>query len=110
MKRTARKKLQSVKRRMKAWIRSNRHLRGRQIILELNRKLMGHDNYFGLRSNEQSLYCFYSWTIQCAFKWLNRRGGKRSSFNWAQFSAALEKLKVALPRTTEKRREHVAFV
>lgn len=109
-KRTARKKLQSAKRRMKAWIRVNRHLRGRQFVLELNRKLVGHYNYFGLRSNEQSLYSFYSWTIQCAFKWLNRRGGKRSSFNWTQFNAALEKLEVALPRITEKRREHVVFV
>lgn len=110
MKRTARKKLQSAKRRMKEWIRANRHLRGRQFVLELNRKLVGHYNDFGLRSNEQSLNSFYTGTIQCAFKWLNRRGGKRSSFNWAQFSAALEKLKVALPRTTERRREPVAFV
>jgi len=110
MKRTARKKLQSAKRRMKAWIQANRHLRGRQFVLELNRKLMGHYNYFGLRSNEQSLTSFYTWTIQCAYKWLNRRGGKRSSFNWAQFNAALEKLKVAMPRITEKRREHAVFV
>lgn len=110
MKRTARKKLQRARQRMKDWIRANRHLRGRQFVLELNRKLVGHYNYFGLRSNEQSLHSFFRWTIQCAFKWLNRRGGKRSSFNWAQFSVALEKLQVALPRTTEKRREHVAFV
>jgi len=110
MKRTARQKLQSAKRRMKAWIRANRHLRGRQFVLELNRKLMGHYNYFGLRSNERSLNSFHTWTIQCAFKWLNRRGGKRTSFNWSQFSAALETLKVAVPRITEKRREHEAFV
>jgi RNA-directed DNA polymerase len=71
---------------------------------------MGHYNYFGLRSNEQSLNSFYTWSIQYAFKWLNRRGGKRSSFNWSQFNAALEKLKVSLPRITEKRREHAVFV
>ncbi|WP_303909044.1 group II intron reverse transcriptase/maturase [Thiohalomonas denitrificans] len=47
MKRTARKKLQSAKRRMKEWIRANRHLRGRQFVLELNRKLVGHYNYSG---------------------------------------------------------------
>jgi RNA-directed DNA polymerase len=110
MKRTARKKLQSAKRRLKEWIKANRHLRGRQFVLALNRKLVGHYNYFGLRSNEQSLNSFYQWTIQCAFKWLNRRGGKRSSFNWTQFSTALKKLQVALPRTTEKQREHLAFV
>lgn len=109
MKRTARKKLQSAKRRMKAWIRSNRHLPGRQFILELNRKLVGHYNYFGLRSNEQSIKHFHDWTIVCAFKWLNRRGGKRRTFNWDQFKVALKKLNVARPRITEKRREHAVF-
>ncbi len=64
MKRTARKKLRQAKKRMKLWIRSNRHLPGRQFIKELNRKLVGHYNYFGLRSNETSLNRFYSWTIE----------------------------------------------
>ena len=109
MKRTARKKLQQAKRRMKQWIRANRHLLGRQFIKELNRKLVGHYNYFGLRSNEKSLHSFYGWTIQCAYKWLNRRGGKRRSFNWARFKVALKKLNVALPRITEKQREHAVF-
>jgi RNA-directed DNA polymerase len=109
MKRTARKKLQQAKRRMKQWIRANRHLLGRQFIKELNRKLVGHYNYFGLRSNEKSLHSFYGWTIQCAYKWLNRRGGKRRSFNWAVFNAALKKLNVALPRITQKQREHAVF-
>lgn len=109
MKRTARKKLQPAKRRMKQWIKANRHLPGRQFIKELNRKLVGHYNYFGLRSNETSLNRFFSWTIETAFKWLNRRGGKRRSFNWGQFKDALKRLGVALPRVTEKRREHVVF-
>ncbi|MEN8132316.1 MAG: hypothetical protein ABFS45_19485 [Pseudomonadota bacterium] len=109
MKRTARKKLQQAKRRMTIWIRANRHVPGRQFIKELNRKLVGHYNYFGLRSNEKSVNSFYTWTIACAFKWLNRRGGKRRSFNWPMFNVALKKLGVALPRITEKRREHVVF-
>jgi 8-oxo-dGTP pyrophosphatase MutT (NUDIX family) len=80
-------------------------------IKELNRKLVGHYNYFGLRSNEKSVGSFYSFVIviECAFKWLNRRGGKRRSFNWADFNAALKKLGVARPRIVEKQRQHVAF-
>jgi len=109
MKRTARKKLQAAKQRMKHWIRANRHLPGRLFVKALNRKLVGHYNYFGLRSNEKSLNSFYGWTVKCAFKWLNRRGGKRRSFNWEQFRVALKKLGVALPRITEKQREHVVF-
>jgi hypothetical protein len=109
MKRTARRKLHSAKRRIKGWIRANRHLPGRAFIKALNRKLIGHYNYYGLRSNEQSLHSFYQWAIACAYKWLNRRGGKRSSFTWAQFSKALKRLQVAWPRVTEKQREHLAF-
>jgi RNA-directed DNA polymerase len=109
MKRTARKTLQKAKQRLKIWIRANRDLPGRQFIKKLNRRLVGHYNYFGLRSNEKSVNSFYTWAVQCAFKWLNRRGGKRRSFNWALFNAALAKLGVALPRITEKRREHVVF-
>ncbi|MDZ7843048.1 MAG: hypothetical protein U5R46_19855 [Gammaproteobacteria bacterium] len=110
MRRTARKTLQRAKRRMKDWVRANRHLPGRQFVLALNRKLVGHYNYFGLRGNQQSLHGFYRWVLQCAFKWLNRRGGKRCSFRWSQFNKALAKLGVAFPRNTERQREHVVFV
>lgn len=109
MKRTARERLQSAKRRMKGWIKANRHLPGKQFIKELNRKLVGHYNYFGLRSNEKGLGSYFTFTIRCAFKWLNRRGGKRRSFNWTEFMAALEKLGVALPRVVEKQREHAVY-
>jgi hypothetical protein len=70
---------------------------------------VGHYNFFGLRSNEKSLHSLYGWTVECAFKWLIRRGGKWRSFSWAQFNAGLKPLGVALPRITEKRREHVVF-
>jgi group II intron reverse transcriptase/maturase len=109
MKRTARKKLQGAKRRMKEWIRSNRHLKGRYFIRALNRKLVGHYNYYGIRSHERSVYNFFQFTVECAYKWLNRRGGKKRSFNWSQFKAALEKLCIARPRVTEKS-VHTVFV
>lgn len=107
MKRTARKKLQQAKRRMTLWIKANRHLPGRQFVKALNRKLVGHYNYFGLRSNEVSVNSFFHHAIGCAFKWLNRRGGKRRSFTWGRFKAALKALGVALPRTVERQRQHV---
>jgi len=109
MKRTARKKLQGAKRRMKQWIKANRHLQGRWFIQALNRKLIGHYNYYGVRSNEGSLGSFFTFTIRCAFKWLNRRGGKRRSFNWGQFKVALKELNIAWPRVVEKR-THAVFV
>ncbi len=110
MKRTARKKLQQDKRRMKRCIRANRHLPGRQFIKVLNRKLVGHYNYFGIRSNHDSVNSFYHYTIGSAFKCLNRRGGKKSSFTWAAFKVALKKLGLAMPRIVERKRQHAVFV
>jgi len=60
-------------------------------------------NYFGLRSNEKALGVFYSFCIGCAFKSLNRRGGKRRSFNWVEFRVDLKKSGVALPEPVVRR-------
>ena len=109
MRRTSRKRLQGACRRIKAWIRDHRHLKGKQFIKELNRRLQGHYNYYGLRGNSASLYRFYTWAVQCAFKWLNRRGGQRKSFTWAAFTRALDRLGIALPVITEVKRQHRVY-
>jgi group II intron reverse transcriptase/maturase len=101
--RTARKRLQGAIRRIKEWIKSHRHLPGREFIEGLNRRLVGHYNYYGLRGNSADLGRFYNAAVVCAFKWLNRRGGKRKSFTWAAFARAIEKLGIAKPRITEQR-------
>ncbi len=90
MRRTARKKLLAACRRIKEWIKENRHLKGREFIKALNRRLRGHYNYYGMKENMKLLTRFYNWAIECSFKWLNRRGGKRKSFTWKAFILALE--------------------
>jgi group II intron reverse transcriptase/maturase len=102
MRRTARKKLQSATRRITDWIKSHRHLPGREFVKGLNRRLVGHYNYYGLRGNSRDLWRFFQTAVACAFKWLNRRGGKRKSFTWTVFNRALQKLGIAKPRITEK--------
>ncbi len=109
MRRTARIKLLGACRRIKAWIKENRHLKGREFIKALNRRLRGHYNYYGLRGNQQSLNRFYSWAMICAFKWLNRRGGKRKSFTWKAFNRAIERIGVAAPKITEKQRQKKVY-
>lgn len=104
MRRTARNKLRGACRRIKEWIKANRHLKGREFIKALNRRLRGHYNYYGLRGNLRSLNRFYRWAIGCSFKWLNRRGGKRTSFTWSIFNRALERLGVAVPYFFERKR------
>ena len=100
--RTARRKLQGAVQRLKDWIKSHRHLPARAFMKGLNRRLVGHYNYYGLRGNSRDLWRFYQAAIESAFKWLNRRGGKRKSFTWAVFNQALKRLGVAKPRITEK--------
>jgi retron-type reverse transcriptase len=54
-----------------------------------------------------SLYRFYNWAKQCAFKWLDRRGGKRRSFTWERFSQLLDFVQIARLRLTEISRRRV---
>jgi len=107
--RTARKRLHAAIARIKAWVKLNRHLKGEEFITALNRRLVGHYNYYGVKSNERSVKRFFDEAIESAFKWLNRRGGKRSSFNWSSFIRALNKLGVAKPRVTQRQRQHVVY-
>ncbi len=108
--RTARKKLQGACRRIKEWIKTNRHLKGRAFIVALNRRLRGHYNYYNVPGNLSSLGRFYHWAIKCAFKWLNRRGGKRKSFTWKAFSTAIDRLGIAKPKMDMVNRQHRVFV
>jgi group II intron reverse transcriptase/maturase len=105
--RTARKKLQAACRRIKAWIKSSRHLPMRKFFSGLNLRLRGHYNYYGVRGNSRSLYRFFDWAKQCTFKWLNRRGGKRRSFTWVRFTQLLDLVQIAKPRITEISRRRV---
>jgi RNA-directed DNA polymerase len=107
--RTARKKLQSACQRIKEWIKANRHLKGRAFIEALNRKLRGHYNYYNVPGNLSSLGRFYIWAIECSFKWLNRRGGKRKSFTWKAFSKAIDRLGIAKPQMVMVNRKHRVF-
>jgi RNA-directed DNA polymerase len=107
--RTARKKLQSACRRVKEWIKGNRHLKGMAFIEALNRRLRGHYNYYNIPGNLCSLGRFYNWALRCSFKWLNRRGGKRKSFTWRTFSMAIDRLGIAKPQMIVVNRQHRVF-
>jgi len=104
--RTARKRLQAACARIKEWIKCNRHLPGGEFFRRLNDRLRGHYYYYGVRGNSRSLYRFFSWAVECAFKWLNRRSWWRS-YTWEQFNRVLELVPIARPRITEVKRRRV---
>ena len=102
--RTDRTKFQGACRRIKEWIRFNRHLPKRIFVAGLNRRLRGHYNYYGVYGNFASIKRFYDWAKACAFKWLNRRGGKRKSYNWPSFDEFCQHVGLELPCITEVKR------
>jgi len=104
--RTARRRLQAACHRIKEWIKLNRHLPGAQFFERLNARLRGHYNYHGVRGNAHSLYRFYQWAMNCAFKWLNRRSWRRS-YTWEQFLRVIKFVSLAQPRITEVPRRRV---
>lgn len=105
--RTSPKKQQGAYRRIKEWIKDNRHLSKRDFVSGLNRRLTGHYNYFGIIGNGHSINGFYRWAMECTFKWLNRRGGKRKSFTWEAFWRAVDRGLVRKPRIVAYRRQRV---
>lgn len=105
--RTLAKKLSAACLKIKQWIKFNRHMPRQDFFRGLIRRLRGHYNYYGVHGNHRLVNRFYRWAKACAFKWLNRRGGKRASFTWEQFSTPLRVYRVPLPRTTEVKRRRV---
>ena len=102
MKRTAQKKLQGAIQRITLWIKKARHLPKRTFFKALNRRLIGHYNYYGMRGNSRSIWQFYDVVIERCFKWLNRRS-QRKSFTWVKFKDLVKYVGIAKPRITQQR-------
>lgn len=105
---TAKKKLKNSIDNITKWIKENRDLKMREFFSQLNSKLRGHYNYYGIIGNYSSLQFFFYQVILLLKKWLNRRSQK-PSYNWPGFKAMLEHYKIEKPRITEKPFLHKAF-
>jgi RNA-directed DNA polymerase len=100
--RTSRLKLKKSLLNFKEWCRENRNNRLRNLFPELNAKLRGYYNYYGLIGNIESLREFYENVIKMLYKWLNRRSQRRS-FEWLEFKRVLKRYRVLTPRIVETR-------
>jgi group II intron reverse transcriptase/maturase len=86
---TSSKKLRMSLKRMYEWLKKNRHKPVKELIYTINQKLRGHYGYYGITFNSRSLYSFYRQVKRMLYKWLNRKGGKRS-WNWKKFTVLTE--------------------
>lgn len=79
---TSRKKFSATLKRLDEWLKFNRHMGVRELILQLNQKLRGHYGYYGITFNSRKLKSYYEQATRTLHKWLNRRGGKQTAWNW----------------------------
>ncbi len=106
---TTRSKLRKSLMNFKTWCKENRNKRLWRLFRELNVKLRGYYNYYGVIGNTKGIEEFYYHATRILYKWLNRRS-QRKSFNWKEFKKVLKRYQVLTPRITEKAYQlHLCF-
>ena len=95
---TSRKKFEQKVRAYKNWIYDNRNRPMREIIKELNVKLIGHYRYYGVTWNFRKITTFRHRVQQFLFKAMNRRGCRRA-YTWNGFVEMLKYYPLAKPKT-----------
>ncbi len=86
---TSSKKLTLALNKIQDWIKQNRHRKLKELMPELNLKLRGHYNYYGITFNSKGVISYYEQVKRIFQKWLNRRGGK-SVWNWDRFNKLIK--------------------
>jgi RNA-directed DNA polymerase len=87
---TSSKKLTKAITQTEEWIKENRHRKLKELMTELNVKMRGHYNYYGITFNRKGIYHFYAEIRSRLHKWLNRRGGK-TVWTWERFFTLINK-------------------
>jgi group II intron reverse transcriptase/maturase len=86
---TSQKKFTNAINTLGEWIMKNRHSDLKVLINEINAKLRGHYNYYGITFNSRSIANFYLQVKKLLYKWLNRRGGK-PKWRWERLTMLLK--------------------
>ena len=97
--RTMRKRLKRSLKKVTAWCQEHRHDPVGEQQEALNRKLRGHYQYYGRRTNYRGLWQFYRAVRRIWKKWLNRRT-RGKTLNWEEFARLLSRHPLLRPRIT----------
>lgn len=95
--RTSKKKLLAKQQALKQWLRWNMHRPVKEIFRGLNRRLVGHYQYYGISGNSKGIGKFYYYCVNTLFKILRRRGQKHR-INWEIFKRMIHDIGLAPPR------------
>jgi len=101
--RTARPRLKQALRNVTAWIKQARNQRLPELMHELQSKLRGYYNSYGVHGNASRLAEFYDHAERLLYTWLNRRSQK-ASYTWQGCKDLLKQVAIARPRITEPAR------
>lgn len=107
--RTARMKLRNSLARFTEWCKVKCRYKLKDLFRELNAKLRGYYNYYGVHGNFASLSQFFNAALRILFKWLNRRSQRRS-YNWTGFRELLHYFQVERPRIVGRPKTRQAAV
>ena len=94
---TSQKKLKAKRQNVKKWLKENMHVPVGMLILKLNRKLMGHYNYYGVTGNYKAMRDFREYALERLRATLNRRGASKA-ISIEEFRCLLKRFHVATPR------------
>lgn len=75
---TSKKKFKQKIQEFKTWIKDNRNLPLREIMVTVKKKIIGHYNYYGITDNSYMINKYFQEVTRLLFKWLNRRSQKKS--------------------------------
>jgi len=107
--RTSRQKLHKSIVTVSRWCREHRNYPVREIFRELNAKLRGYYNYYGIIGNYASLREFFYHVKRILLKWLNRRS-ERKSYNWDGFNELMKHFGLLKPRIMEQRNYQLGLI
>ena len=105
---SAKKKFRQAVKRMKEWLMKNRHRRLENIINQINSKLRGYYNYYGIRGNSKMLWEMDELINRLLYKWLNKRSQRRS-FTWKAYNRMITKKYVLIKPFMESRHEQIVM-
>jgi RNA-directed DNA polymerase len=95
--RTSRKKFRKSVAVFTEWIKEHRHKRMSWIFAEVNTKLRGYYQYYGVTGNGRSLREFRLCVRRLLYRWLNRRSERRS-YNWKTFAEMMRHYGLLYPK------------
>lgn len=94
---TSKKKFNAKVIEFKLWLKENRNMPIKELMENVNAKLIGHYQYFGISDNSRGIKRFETEVHKMLFKYLNRRS-QRKSYNTEEFIEFKKQYPLAKPK------------